>query len=101
MKVVKFFLVVIICLGLIIFIFFIFVVGLDWVKEYGKLLFFVIGIVNVIVGGVILGGVFSKMFKNGFELWLKLIIVKGEFNLIYGFGVIVLIWNLIVILFFV
>lgn len=101
MKVVKFILAAVTCLALTILIPFTSAAGLDWVKEHGKLLLFVIGIMNVIVGGAILGGIFSKTYKNGFELWLKPIMIKGEFNPTYGFGAITLIWNLICILFFV
>lgn len=101
MKVVKFLLAAITCVALDILIPFTSAAGLDWVKEHGKLLLFVIGAVNVIVGGAILGGIFSKSYKNGFELWLKPVTIKGEFNPTYGFGAITLIWNLIVILFFV
>jgi hypothetical protein len=64
-------------------------------------LLFAIGVVNVIVGGAILGGIFSKTYKNGFALWLKPPKIKKEINPAYGFGAIILIWNFIVILFFV
>jgi hypothetical protein len=101
MKVVKFLLAAVFCLGLTILFPFTSVAGLDFVKEHGKLLLFVTGAVNVIVGGAILGGIFSKTYKDGFELWLKPIMIKGELNPTYGFGAITLIWNLIVILFFV
>lgn len=101
MKVVKFILAAVFCLGLTILIPFTSAKGLDWVKEHGKLLLFVIGIVNVILGGAILGGIFSKTYKNGFALWLKAPTIKGEINPTYGFGAIVLVWNLIVILVFV
>jgi hypothetical protein len=101
MKVVKFLLAAVFAIGLTILIPFTSAKGLDWVKEHGKLLLFGIGIVNVIVGGAILGGIFSKTYKNGFALWLKPLMIKNEINPAYGFGAIVLIWNLICILFFV
>lgn len=101
MKLVKFLLAAVTCLGLTILIPFTTANGLNWVREHGKLLLFVIGAVNVFVGGAILGGIFSKTYKNGFELWFKPITHKGELNPAYGFGAITLIWNLICILFFV
>lgn len=101
MKVVKFLLVALFGLGLTILLPFTSAKGLDWVREHGKLLLFAIGAVNVIVGGAILGGIFSKTYKNGFALWLKPFKIKKEINPTYGFGAIVLIWNLICILFFV
>lgn len=101
MKVVKFLLAAVTCLGLTILFPFTSAKGLDFVKEHGKLLLFAIGIVNVIVGGAILGGIFSKSYKNGFALWLKPPMIKGEINPAYGFGAIALVFNLIVILFWV
>lgn len=101
MKVVKFILAAVFALGLSILIPFTSTKGLDWVKDHGKLLLFAIGVVNVIVGSAILGGIFSKTYKNGFALWFKPFMIKKEINPTYGFGAVVLIWNLIVILFFV
>lgn len=101
MKVVKFILAAVFCLGLTILIPFTSAKGLDFVKEHGKVLLFVIGALNVIIGSAIMGGIFSKTYKNGFALWFKAPMIKNEINPTYGFGAIVLTWNLIVILFFV
>jgi hypothetical protein len=101
MKILKFILAAIFCLGLTILFPFTSAAGLDYVKAHGKLLLFGIGIINVFVGGGISGGFFSGGFDDGFSYWFKPPIYNKAINPTHGFGAIVLVWNLIVILFFI
>lgn len=72
--------------------------GLGFVKQHGKWLLFVIGFVNVFVGGAISGGFWSKSIKTGFENWFKPTIIKGQLNPTRVFAAIALVFNLIVII---
>ena len=101
MKILKFVLAAIFCLGLTILFPFTSTTGLDYVKAHGKLLLCGIGLINVFIGGGISGGFFTGGFKEGFSYWFKPPIVKKGINPTYGFGALVLVWNLFAIIFFI
>jgi hypothetical protein len=71
--------------------------GLGFVKQHGKWLLFVIGFVNVVIGGAISGGFWSKSIKTGFENWFKPTIIKGQLNPTKVFAAITLVFNVLAI----
>lgn len=101
MKIVRFILAAAFILALPILFPFTSASGLDYVKAHGKFLLFVIGLVNIFCGGALAGGFFSKDPMDGFKYWFVKSSDNGSINPTYGFGAIALIWNLIVIIFFI
>lgn len=101
MKLLKFVLAALFGLGLTILIPFTTDGGLTYVKDHGKLLLFVIGIINTVVGGALSGGFFTKNGKTGFTYWLMPTFYKGSINPTRAFGALISLWNLFVILFFI
>lgn len=82
-------------IGLDIIIPFSSVKGLAFVKAHGKLLLFLIGLVNVFVGGGIAGGFLTKDFKAGFSYWFKPISIDGKLNPTHAFGGLILVINVL------
>lgn len=75
--------------------------GITYIADHGKLLLVLIAIINVIVGGGLSGSFFAKDWRDGFRYWLQPYSYKGTINPTYGFGAIILAWNIVVILFFI
>lgn len=74
--------------------------ALPFVQAHGKLLLYVITIVNVFVGGGIAAGFLDKGAKSGFDYWKYPIQINGNLNPAYGFGgmilVISVLWTLLI-----
>ena len=71
--------------------------GLGFVKMHGKWLLFVIGLVNVFVGGAISGGFLENDVKAGFRYWFQPLSIKGKLNPTHGFAGLILVINILVI----
>jgi len=69
--------------------------GLSFVKMHGKWLLFVIGFVNVFIGGGIAGGFLENDLRTGFEQWFKPLSIKGQLNPTHAFGGLILVINLL------
>jgi hypothetical protein len=78
--------------------------GLDYLKVHGKFLLWIIGILNIFIGGAACGGFLSANFLDGFRWWF----VKAynpannreyRINPTYGFAIGVFVINLLVIAF--
>lgn len=72
--------------------------GLGFVKVHGKWLLFVIGFVNVFVGGAISGGFLANDVKTGFRYWFQPLSIKGKLNPTHGFAGLIVVINLLIIL---
>jgi hypothetical protein len=72
--------------------------GLGFVARNGKWLLFVIGFVNVFVGGGISGGFLQNDISEGFRYWFRPLSVKGKLNPTHGFAGLILIINLLIII---
>jgi hypothetical protein len=73
--------------------------GLGFVKMHGKWLLFIIGFVNVFVGGGIAGGFLDNDLKAGFRYWFQPLSDKGKLNPTHGFAGLILVINLLIIIF--
>lgn len=72
--------------------------GLAFVAKNGKWLLFVIGFVNVFVGGAISGGFLENDVRTGFAYWFRPITNnKGQLNPTHGFAGLILVINLLII----
>lgn len=71
--------------------------GLGYVKMHGKWLLFVIGFVNVIIGGALSGGFFEGDIRAGFRYWFQPLSIKGKLNPTYGFAGLILVINFLII----
>jgi hypothetical protein len=72
--------------------------GLNYLRDNGKWLLFIIAAINVFVGGGISGGFLSNNVKAGFRQWFMPIQVKGELNATYAFGGLIAVINVLFIL---
>lgn len=72
--------------------------GLNYLKEHGKWLPFLIAGINTFVGGGIAGGFLSNNIKAGFQQWFKPVQVRGELNATYGFAGLIAVINVLFIL---
>lgn len=72
--------------------------GLGFVKMHGKWLLFIIGFVNVFVGGAISGGFLENDLRAGFRYWFQPLSIKGKLNPTHGFGGLILVINLLIII---
>jgi hypothetical protein len=74
--------------------------GLGFVQAHGKVLLFVIAIINAFIGGGISAGFLDKGIKSGFLYWKFPLSVDGELNPAYAFGglslVISVLWTLLI-----
>jgi hypothetical protein len=71
--------------------------GLEYVAKHGKWLLFVIGFVNVFIGGGISGGFLQKNIADGFRYWFQPLYVDAKLNPTHGFAGLILIINLLII----
>lgn len=71
--------------------------GLGYVQIHGKWLLFVIGAINVFVGGAISGGFLENDLGAGFRYWFQPISIKGKLNPTYGFAGLILVINFLII----
>jgi hypothetical protein len=75
--------------------------GLGFVARNGKWLLFVIGFVNVFIGGALSGGFLHNDIREGFRYWFRPLSEKGKLNPTHGFAGLIFIFNLIEIIWFI
>jgi hypothetical protein len=71
--------------------------GIAYMESHGKFWLSIIGLVNVMIGGALSGGFYSKKISEGFMYWLRPPIYKGTINPTHGFALVALLINLCVV----
>ena len=69
--------------------------GLGFVQKNGKWLLFVIGFVNVFIGGALSGGFLENDVREGFRYWFKPLSIDGKLNPTHAFAGLILVLNVL------